>query len=427
MASTLVTDTDTTVDFLRLLFEQLPLEHLAVRLWDGTHWPDAAPRAATIVLNHPGALREMFAEGTAKGLAEAYVRGEFDIVGDIEAAIDLATALETKPLGWLGSLEVFLRLRRLPGKSESRSDGRLIPGLRGAKHTLRRDREAVSFHYDVSNEFYRLWLDERMVYSCGYFETPDQTIHQAQKAKLDHICRKLRLWPGQHLLDIGCGWGGLAIFAAKHYHVRVTGVTLSEQQARWASERVSEEGLGGCVEIELRDYRELQSVDGYDAIASVGMAEHVGRENLPEYFAAAWKLLRDGGVFLNHAIGEGRKPQRFRGPSFVDEYVFPDSDIPPLPLVVQAAAGAGFEIRDVENLREHYALTLRQWVRRLEAAHEQALAHVNEPTYRVWRLYMAGSAHGFQCGDLAIYQTLLSKPTLSGSAHLPLTRKDWYA
>jgi cyclopropane-fatty-acyl-phospholipid synthase len=181
------------------------------------------------------------------------------------------------------------------------------------------------------------------------------------------------------------------------------------------------------VKIELCDYRSVRAPDGgFDAIVSVGMAEHVGREHLPEYFQTAAGLLKPAGVFLNHAIGEGQRAQRFRGPSFVDAYVFPDSDIPPLPVVVAAAATAGLEVRDVENLREHYTLTLRHWVHRLEAAREMARTLVDEPTYRIWRLYMAGSAHGFAHGDLAIYQTLLAKPEAAGDARLPLTRDDWY-
>ena len=201
---------------------------------------------------------------------------------------------------------------------------------------------------------------------------------------------------------------------------------MSAQQAELAQVRVRDAGLMNRVSIELRDYREVNASEGFDAVVSVGMAEHVGRENLPGYFKSAWALLRPGGVFLNHALGEGGQADRFRGPSFVDAYIFPDSDIPPLPLTLAAAAEAGFEVRDVENLREHYTLTLRHWVRRLEAAHERALQFVNEATYRIWRVYLAGSAHGFDHGDLAIYQSLLAKPTASGRVDLPLTRQDWY-
>ena len=427
MATTTEPATETTVSFLNKLFAHTPLEHVSIRLWNGALWPDDQPRAATIVLKHPGALREMLADGTVKGLGEAYLRNDFDVEGDIEQALELAVALEHRPDGWLTSLANFYYLKRLPAHPHQRLDGREPAELNGKQHSLNRDRQAVSFHYDVSNDFYQLWLDSRMVYSCAYFETAGDDLDTAQAAKLRHLCRKLRLQPGQQVLDIGCGWGGFAIFAARNFGVKVTGVTLSERQAALATSRVKDAGLADAVKIELRDYREVNRPEGFDAIVSVGMSEHVGRTHLADYFKKAWSLLRPGGVFLNHAIGEGLQEDRFRGPSFVDEYVFPDGDIPPIPLVLGAAEETGFEVRDVENLREHYALTCRHWVRRLEANHERALAFVNEPTYRVWRLYMAGSAHGFDHGDIALYQALLSKAAPGGHANLPLTRRDWYA
>lgn len=427
MATTTEPATETTLSFLNKLFAQTPLEHVSIRLWNSTLWPNDKPRAATIVLKHAGALREMLADGTAKGLGEAYLRNDFDVEGDIEQALELAVALEHRPDGWLTSLTNYYYLQRLPLRNGNRLDGRDARALKGDQHSLARDKQAVSFHYDVSNDFYQLWLDQRMVYSCAYFETPGDDLDTAQAAKLRHICRKLRLKPGQQLLDIGCGWGGLAIFAARNFGVKVTGVTLSTRQAELASARAREAGLADAVKIELRDYREVNRPEGFDAIVSVGMSEHVGRAHLEEYFKKAWSLLRPGGVFMNHAIGEGLQDDRFRGPSFADEYVFPDGDVPPIPLVLGAAEEAGFEVRDVENLREHYALTCRHWVRRLEANHERALAFVNEPTYRVWRLYMGGSAHGFDHGDIALYQSLLSKAAPGGYAHLPLTRRDWYA
>ncbi|MEO6874028.1 MAG: cyclopropane-fatty-acyl-phospholipid synthase family protein [Opitutaceae bacterium] len=426
MSITTEPSTEATLGFLNKLFAHTRLEHISIQLWNGTYWPDEQPRVATIVLKHPGALREMLADGTAKGLGEAYLRDDFDVEGDIEKAFELAEMLEHRPAGWLASLTNFYFLQRLPGRKDHRFDGREPDRRKGAPHSLTRDRQAVSFHYDVSNDFYQLWLDERMVYSCAYFETPDDGIDTAQAAKLRHLCRKLRLRPGQQVLDIGCGWGGLAIFAARNFGVKVTGVTLSERQAALATARARAAGLADAVKIELRDYREVNRPEGFDAIVSVGMSEHVGRAHLEDYFQKAWSLLRPGGVFLNHAISEGLSEDRFSGPSFMDDYVFPDGDIPALPMRTGAAESAGFEVRDVENLREHYALTCRHWVRRLEACHERALAFVSEPTYRIWRLYMAGSAHGFDHGDLALYQVLLSKPGPGGHAGLPLTRHDWY-
>lgn len=427
MSTTIAPNAELSVRFLEELFDGSPPDNISFRLWDGTSWPDEKPRPATIVLQHPGALRAMFAPGTEKGLAEAYLRDDFDVVGDIETAFSLADALAARASGdWLHLVSTYYRLHRLPARPPTRPGWRAFRTLSARPHSPERDREAVSFHYDVSNDFFRLWLDRRMLYSCAYFERAESDLDSAQTAKLGHLCRKLRLRPGQNVLDIGCGWGGFAIFAARHHGVRVTGITLSAQQAKLATERVKEAGLDERVAIELRDYRELPPVESFDAIVSVGMSEHLGAGRLPDYFNAAGRLLKPGGVFLNHAIGEGVRPRLRRGPSFIDEYVFPDSDIPPIPAVLQAAEGAGLEVRDVENLREHYTLTLRHWVRRLEAGHDAALKCVNETTCRSWRLYMAGSARGFDRAHLAIYQALLSKPDSAGRSRLPLTRRDWY-
>jgi cyclopropane-fatty-acyl-phospholipid synthase len=421
-----------TINVLSEIFESYSLERVAVRLWDGTAWPDERTRPAALVLKHPGALRRMFLPGSEIGLAEAYLYDDFDVEGDVEAAFDIADFLLTRIRSWRTKLKLAAALLALPGEGSTAlraAASRLLPDLHGKRHSRERDRRSVTFHYDVANNFYRLWLDSRMVYSCAYFQSPDDSLDAAQEAKLDHICRKLRLRPGQRLLDIGCGWGGLILHAAQRYGVRALGVSLSESQVEWARTRIAEAGLESHVSVELRDYREIApDRDGpFDAVVSVGMAEHVGRERLKDYFKIALGALKPGGVFLNHAIGEGVNASP-AGPSnsFIHRYVFPDGDIPPLPIVLGAAEPAGFEIRDVENLREHYALTLRHWVRRLEAHHIEARFFVDEPTYRIWRLYMAGSAHGFAHGRLAVYQTLLAKVDREGNAHLPLTRTNWY-
>lgn len=425
--STLTPDIEHTVHLLAELFPEAPAGNVGFRLWDGTRWPDETPRPATLVLKHPGAMRQMFAHGTEKALAEAYLHDDFDVEGDIERACELADPLcAVADGGWVALARKAFHLRRpVPTALHSRAwTGADLHGER--RHSRARDRQAVSFHYDVSNDFFGLWLDSRMLYSCAYFERPEDDLETAQAAKLDYLCRKLRLQRHARLLDIGCGWGGLAIFAAQQRGAQVRGVTLSQHQASLASTFVGNAGLKDDVAIELRDYRDLSESGAYDALVSVGMAEHVGAENLRGYFAKAFSLLKPGGVFLNHAIGDGVRAVPDHGPSFIQEYVFPDSDLPPISDVLTAAEAVGFEVRDVENLREHYVLTLRHWVRRLEAAHETALKFVNEPTYRIWRLYMAGSAHGFDRGKLAIYQTLLVKPDADGRAHLPLTRRDWY-
>jgi cyclopropane-fatty-acyl-phospholipid synthase len=418
------------------IFAGCPLEKVGVRLWDGSPWPDEQPRSATLALKHPGALTRMFLPGTEVGLAEAYLRNDFDIEGDIEAAFEVGDFLLSRLDDWKKKLKLGGLLIRLPeGDGSSmmqRAARQLLPRIRGKRHSPERDRRAVTFHYDVSNDFYQLWLDRRMVYSCAYFKSHNDLLDIAQEQKLDYICRKLRLRAGQRLLDIGCGWGALVIHAAKHFGVEAEGITLSEPQAKWARSRIAETGLRSKAKIELRDYREIAATgEFYDAIVSIGMAEHVGRERLPDYFAVAHRVLEPGGVFLNQAIAEDivtrpGNPESLRG-SFIEHYVFPDGDIPPLPIMLRAAESSGFEVRDVENLREHYALTLRHWLHRLEAHHDEALRFVDEATYRVWRLYIAGSAHGFQRGHIAVYQTLLAKLRPFGESTLPLTRDDWCA
>ena len=415
------------------IFADCSLDKVGVRLWDGTAWPDQRPRAATLALKHSGALGRMFLPGTEVGLAEAYLHDDFDIEGDIAVAFEIGDFLLAHLGDWRNKFRLAGLLVALPERNGRwtmrRAASQLIPRIRGKRHSLERDRRAVTLHYDVSNDFYRLWLDQRMVYSCAYFTSQSEELDVAQERKLDYLCRKLRLRPGQRLLDIGCGWGALVIHAAKHFGVRAKGLTLSEPQAEWARARIAEAGLTNEATIDLRDYREIAS-DGsqlYDAIVSVGMAEHVGREKLLDYFSAAHRALMPGGVFLNQAIGEGvvARPDNRNG-SFIEQYVFPDGDIPPLPIMLRAAESAGFEIRDVENLREHYALTLRHWLGRLETHHAEALSFVDEATYRVWRLYLAGSSHGFRRGHIAVYQTLLAKLDSSGQTGLPLTREDWY-
>src|SRR6266550_4499166 len=374
----------------------------------------------------------MFFPGTEVGLAEAYLDNDFDIEGDIEAAFEIADFLLGRLDDWKKKVRLAGLLVALPGQNGRstmrRATRQFLLRIRGRRSVLECDRRAVTFHYDVSSDFYRLWLDRQMVYSCAYFQAPNDDLDTAQQRKLDYLCRKLRLRAGQRLLDIGCGWGALVLHAAKHFGVRAEGINLSEPQLDWGRERIAEAGLANDAMIELRDYREIAAngCDPYDAIVSVGMAEHVGRERLPDYFAAVYRALKPGGVFLNQAIGEGIVPRpNNRDGSFIEQYVFPDGDIPPLPIVLRAAAASGFEIRDVENLREHYVLTLRHWLRGLEAHHDEARL-VDETIYRVWRLYIAGSTHGFRSGHIAVYQTLLAKLDPSGRTNLPLTREDWY-
>ena len=399
---------------------------VGVRLWDGSCLPDDRPRRAMLIMKHPGALRAMLIPGDELSMAEAYLYDDIDIEGEVEAVFDLATALQQATAGRLAKLRLARDLLRLPVPPKRPEGTRGPARLGGSRHSAVRDRKAVTYHYDVSNDFYQLWLDERMVYSCAYFGSPEMDLNSAQVRKLDYICRKLRLRPGQRLLDIGCGWGGLVMHAAKRFGVDATGITLSKAQAELATARIAEAGLSACCRVQVRDYREVEEQAGYDALVSVGMFEHVGLALLPAYFDRAFRLLRAGGVMLNHGIAcRASDPPPSRR-NFSEAYVFPDGELVPISTTLRAAEEARFEVRDVESLREHYALTLRHWVHRLEAHHEEALRFVSEPTYRVWRLYMSGSAEGFASGRLNVYQALLVKPDERGASGLPLTRGDWY-
>lgn len=408
------------------IFAGAPSANVGVRLWDGTHWPDDGPRPATLVLHHPGALRSMFLPPNEVNLAEAYLFDDFDIEGDIESVFNLAQSLETFNPGLSEKLSLGRELLRLPRQANPRRTRRSRARLSGRRHSIERDRQAIAYHYNVSNAFYSLFLDRRMVYSCAYFHSEEDSLDQAQEQKLDLICRKLRLKPGMRLLDIGCGWGGLILYAAEHYGVEALGITLSQPQADLANERIAAAGLSNRCRADVRDYREVEDPDGFDALASVGMFEHVGEEMLPTYFERAWRLLRPGGRFLNHGITRRATDPYERTRTFSNVYVFPDGELEPISTSLRIAEQAGFEVRDVESLREHYAMTLRHWVRRLEAHHDEALQEVDEPTYRVWRLFMSGSAHGFAHGRLNVHQSLLVRPDEQGRSGLPLTRADLF-
>ena len=412
-----------SADFLEHLFAGYHRRDFLVRFWDGSRWGRTDQPRFTLVLQHPGALRAMFLSPSELTLGEAYIYNDFDIEGDIKAALEMGEYLLSQEYGLSERLHLGTILGKLPIHDRPRAV--VQPGkLRGARHSKNRDRQAVTYHYDSPTEFYQLFLDQRMVYSCAYFQHPDEGLDSAQQHKLDYLCRKLRLRPGERLLDVGCGWGGLIIHAAAHYGVQALGITLSEPQAELARQRIREAGVEDRCVAELRDYRDLNGEGRFDKIVSVGMFEHVGEALLPEYFARAWRLLQPGGVFLNHGIAYSAKYRR-RGPSFVDRYVFPDGELVPINTTLHAAEDAGFEVRDLESLREHYALTLHHWVQRLEGNAEQARRITDDTTYRIWRLYIAGSAHAFRIGRLNLYQTLLVKPA-GGRSGLPLRREDWY-
>jgi cyclopropane-fatty-acyl-phospholipid synthase len=381
----------------------------------------------------------MFLPPTELSIAEAYARDDYDVEGDMESATAIAMSLADRIRSPLTAARMVARLVALPTADPATAslDGpREAIQLSGKPHTEERDAAAVRYHYDVGNAFYSLWLDKRMIYSCAYFPTGTEDIDAAQEAKLDYICRKLRLQPGERLLDIGCGWGGLIIYAAQHYGVDATGITLSEPQATLARQRIAEAGLQDRCRVEVRDYREIPNGESFDKIVSVGMFEHVGRAQLPVYFKQAYRLLKQGGIFLNHGIvnvvPERRGPidlaQRklWRAGEFYSKYVFPDGELITPGEVLDYAEGAGFETRDLESLREHYAMTLRHWVRRLEEHHDEAARLVGEVTYRVWRLYMSAAASGFASGKVGIVQAILVKQGKDGISGVPLTRAALY-
>ncbi len=451
MSHTMIRSTDPVVERTTSLLEHIfpSPRNFAVRLWDQGELPASRQPAFTMVLNHPGALRRMFSLPFELSLGEAFIYGDFDIEGDFYGLFGLVDALAGRNFTPAEVAALVKDIQRLPKSGPTRAITRKPADLQGKLHSRERDRDAIRFHYDVGNEFYALWLDHQMQYSCGYFPTGLEDLDTAQTRKIEHICRKLRFKPGERLLDIGCGWGGLARAAAQNYGVNVLGVTLSECQAEYAVAQAARLGLSDRVRIELRDYRDLEN-ESFDKITSIGMFEHVGRSHLPEYFSQAYRLLKPGGLFLNHGISRRGLPadlallkgldSQARTPtigqsyfeskvfglgSFSQHYIFPDGELVPVSEANLIAEAAGFEVRDVENLREHYSLTLRNWVRRFEERHTEAALLVGDAVFRTWRLYMGFFAVTFESGQVSVNQSLLAKPA-NGKSGLPMSRADLY-
>ena len=422
-----------------------------VRYWDGTEEPAGERHRSrfTLVIRRPATLRRMLLPPTETRLSEAFLRDDFDIEGDMEAAAELGVPLAERLRSPRRLLRLATLLIRLP-RNDTESINASMSGFKaaawrgwrrimaGRRHAKERDALAIKRHYDVGNEFYALWLDENRAYSCAYFPTGKEDLAEAQQAKFDLICRKLRLRPGERLLDIGCGWGGLIRYAAGRYNVTSLGITLSQAQAALAREHIRRDGLSDRCAVEVRDYRDLPNDVTFDKVVSVGMFEHVGAAQLKTYFAAAQRLTRPGGLFLNHGIitlddARDREaatcpPRRLLGAGrFIDRYVFPDGELVTLATAIAAGEAAGFETRDVESLREHYTETLRHWVRRLEQRSNEARAAAGEATFRIWRLYMAASAHAFRTARIGVVQILLARPTADGKSCHPRTRADLYA
>ena len=384
---------------------------LTLLFWDGAVYELGTAPRVTIGLTRRALLPALL-RGDIDALAAAYVRGELSVEGRLQdiLAVGIALAERIGKLAWMNRLGAVLARRPF-------------------QHSRAADASAIRHHYDASNEFYALWLDRHMIYSCAYFHTGAEDIDTAQEQKLDHICRKLRLKPGERLLDIGCGWGGLLRWAARHYGITGLGITLSPRQYDYARARIAEDELDGQIEVRLQDYRDIPGQECFDKIVSVGMYEHVGRANLPLYFATIRRLLKTGGVALNHGITTGDPNDGSPAPpgaGFIDRYVFPGGELPHISRVLGEMAREGLEPLDVENLRPHYGETLIRWTRRLELQRERAISAAGIERYRIWRIYMAGCAFAFERGWMSLHQVVVTKPDEAGLAPRPWSRRHQY-
>ncbi len=380
---------------------------VSMTLWNGTVIRGATVPHVRLTVKSPAALMTL-ANPSLGGIAKAYVEGLIDLDGDIRETIRLGEGLVAGDATTYGSRSGHWKWWR---------------------HSRPVDRKNIQHHYDVGNAFYDLWLDRNRVYSCAYYKSSDDTLDQAQEQKLDHICRKLDLKAGDHLLDVGCGWGGLIVWATRHYKVKSLGITLSDEQHAFATERIKALGLQDQCEVRLLDYRDLDESQCFDKIASIGMFEHVGRRNLGHYFGKIFRLLKPGGIVMNHGITTNSLDDAALGSGigdFVEEYVFPGGELVHLSRVLTEMSRQGLEPWDAECLRPHYARTLWEWTARLEARQQDARRIVGEKLYRTWRIYMAGSAHAFERGWISIFQILGTRPLPDGSALYPLTREHVY-
>ena len=381
---------------------------VAVVLPDGARVPLSAEPEVDIIARTFAGLKALAAPAMGR-LARAYVNNDVDFTGSARRALAIAESM-------VGDI--------------AHGGNGLRGHLLGLAHRLRGNQSNIAHHYDVSNAFYRTWLDSRMVYSCAYFRNRDDTLDDAQAQKLDHICRKLRLAPGERFLDIGCGWGALIFWAAQNYGVQATGITLSRNQYEHVKAEIAARNLTGRVRVDLVDYADLPEVEAYEKIASVGMFEHVGPRNYDRYFGKISRLLVPGGFVLNHGITHNALTQKSLGSGmgeFVEEYVFPGGELAHVSRVIEGLAAQGLEVIDGEALREHYARTLWHWVDRLEANADAVRQEVGEEKFRVWRIYMAGSAHAFDRGWMSLWQLLAGKPHADGRLPHPLTREYMYA
>lgn len=408
----------------------------SVRLWDGTIVPlgsEADPRYF-ISISGPGVIGSILRRPTLENILRHYASGAIDFSG--ENLIDFGDFVRThKAKSRLRGLSKSLLLREampllLAPPDKAALQHEFSADETGLVQSQRDNKDFVQFHYDVSNEFYALWLDPEMQYSCAYFTNWDNTLEQAQHDKIDMICRKLRLQEGETFLDIGCGWGGLICHAAQHYGVVAHGVTLSQRQYDFAKEKIERLGLQDRVTVELKDYAELSGT--YDKIASVGMFEHIGIANFPTYFNKVYSLLRDRGIFLNHGITRRAKADKKNFNKITPEkrlilkYIFPGSELSHIGHVQEAMEAANFEVHDVEGWREHYALTTKMWCQRLSTRKEEAIKLVGNERYRLWVAYLAAVSFNFEDGPLRIYQVVATKHGSKGPSGMPPTREHLY-
>jgi cyclopropane-fatty-acyl-phospholipid synthase len=397
---------------------------VAVSAYDGSSsGPSDAP--VRLVLHSPKALSYLITAPSQLGLARAYVSGELEIQGDPYEALSVIWSDRIGRLSWGERLTILRNLdpkalRWVDPPDEEYGARRMKSGFR---HSKERDAAAISHHYDVSNRFYEWVLGPSMTYTCACFPTEDATLEEAQEHKYDLVCRKLGLQPGMRLLDVGCGWGGMVMHAAKHYGVQALGVTLSRRQAEWAKERIATEGLGHLAEVRFSDYRDVTE-SGFDAVSSIGLTEHIGKANLPSYFSFLASKAKPHARLLNHCITRPTTTEGTRIGGFIDRYVFPDGELEGVGTIVSTMQDHGFEVRHEENLREHYAKTLTGWCDNLAAHWDEAVAEVGPGRARVWALYMAGSRLGFERHTIELHQVLGVKVAGDGSNGMPL-RPDW--
>jgi len=412
---------------LQNVLERYGPREFAVELWDGEQWPAQAvnPPRFKLILRAPSVVRGLFGRPDSLSFGEAFIYNHLDIRGSLLDIFAPADRLMALPWSLSDKCRWLQQLWSIPAPSYSRTGLFSGFGNPGAQGSMGRTRAAVNYHYDHPLEFWRLWLDESLAYSCAYFQSPDDSLAAAQAAKLDYICRKLRLRPGMRLLDMGCGWGALMVHAAAHYGVEAVGLTVSPEQAQVARQRIRQAGLEQRCRVEVNDFFAWLEPQGFDRVTSVGAAEHVPENRFEEYFKLAFASLRPGGQFLHHAISHTPSAPERPGRSFNHRYVFPDHFLASIGQTLRGAETVGFEIRDVESLREHYALTLRHWLQRFEAAESELERLTDEVSCRVFRLYLAGTAYEFQCGRVNLHQSLLVKPN-AGQSGVPLTRHDWY-